>query len=217
MTGEPDLAAKDHVIAQAGAAGNPGLGNDQAMFAQRNVVPNLNQVIDFRPAADDGRAERPAIDGDVRPDLDVVADDHIADLRHLAVGACVEHVPETVGAYDRAGVNADVLADFGVGIENDVGEQNDVFGEVARGADIISALQNATRAEPGFFADDAILADMDGGIDLGRLADHGTGVGAGGEDRFRKELGQDLGEGDAGIGDFDQHFAFGSEGAIDED
>ena len=66
----------------------------------------------FVPCADDGGAERAAVNGGVGADLDIVVDDHIADLKHFAMPALVEHVAVTVRADDRAGVDGDAMADL---------------------------------------------------------------------------------------------------------
>ena len=80
------------------------------MFADLHVVPDLDQVINFRPFADDCRLECPAINRHVRADFDVVADDDVADLRHLTMRAAIEHVAEAVRANYRSGVNPHALA-----------------------------------------------------------------------------------------------------------
>ena len=53
-----------------------------------------------------------AINGGIRADLDVVVNDHVADLEHFAVPALVEDVAVAVRADDRAGVDGDAVADL---------------------------------------------------------------------------------------------------------
>src|SRR5207237_10785352 len=112
MAADADLAREHDVIAQLRAARDADLRDNQAMFADLDVVRDLHEVVNLRAPADFGCAERAAIHGHVRADLNVVADDDVADLRHLAVKAPVQHIAVTVRADDRAGVDADALADF---------------------------------------------------------------------------------------------------------
>src|SRR5881409_3765122 len=110
MTSETDLAGEGDEITQLGAAGDAGLGDDQTMLTQGNVVGDLDEVVDLCAPTDRGRPERAPIDGSVRADLDVVMNDDVPDLRDLAMGAGIEHVTESVRADDGAGMNADTLA-----------------------------------------------------------------------------------------------------------
>src|SRR5208337_4018037 len=104
MATDADLPGKDYIIAQLGAAGNADLRDDNAMLADFHVVGDLDKIINLRALADDGRAERAAVNRHVRADFHVVAKDDVADLRHLAVDAAVEHITESIRADDRAGM-----------------------------------------------------------------------------------------------------------------
>ena len=76
------------------------------MLADGDIVRDLDEVIDLRAFADNGRPERAAVNRDIRAQFHVIADDHIADLWHLAMDAVIEHVAEAIRANDRAGVDA---------------------------------------------------------------------------------------------------------------
>src|SRR6266550_3276664 len=58
-----------------GEAGLARLAGDEAAGADAAVVPDLHEVIDLRPRADNGVVHAAAVDGGIRADLDVVADD----------------------------------------------------------------------------------------------------------------------------------------------
>ena len=102
VASDADLPSEDNVVAQLRAARNARLGNDEAVFPDNDVVPDLHQVVYFGSLADDSRPERAAINGHVRADFDVVAKDDLADLRHLAVNAPIENVAEAIRADDAA-------------------------------------------------------------------------------------------------------------------
>src|SRR5206468_9284182 len=101
---------------------------------------DLDQVIDLGAFADDGRAERAAINRHVGPNLHVVANDNVANLRHFAMDTAVEHVTETIRADDRAGVDADAMADLSAGIESHVRKEVHLLAEQAVGAEVIGSL-----------------------------------------------------------------------------
>ena len=151
-------------------------------------------------------AERAAVNGDVRADFDVVADDDAADLRHLAMHALVLHVTEAVRADDRAGMDAHAAADLRLRIKGDVRKNVRVLAELRIGADVIAALQNGARADADLFADHAIRPDVRGGINLRGGRNDGRGMNARGINRVRKKQRQHPGESDARVGHADQNF-----------
>ncbi len=147
MARHAHLAGQDAVVAELGAAGDADLPGEQAMVAERHVVGDLDEVVDLGAPADGRRAERPAVHGHVRAQLDIVANHDVADLRDLAVDALVEHVAEAVRADDGAGVDADPVPDLRAGVERHVREQGHVVAEPAVGADPVVALQDGARAD----------------------------------------------------------------------
>src|SRR5262245_53655522 len=99
------------------------------MFTDDDVVRNLDEVIDFRAASDDGRTERAAIDGDIRADFDVVINDYISNLRHFLMRALIEDIAEAVRANDTAGMNEHAVSDLRSGVNDDIGEEANLFAE----------------------------------------------------------------------------------------
>ena len=72
----------------------------QTMLADFHVVRDVDEVVNFRALADDGRAERAAINRHARADFHVFADDDISNLRNFAMDAAVLNVAITVRADD---------------------------------------------------------------------------------------------------------------------
>ncbi len=108
------LPAHDDEILQHGTSGDAGLRHDHAAAAEADVVPYLYQIIN--PAARPDHRIRPgaAVDGGIGADLDVVADDHPAELRHLHVAGRVGREAEPVLAQPRAGEDPHPRADHGI-------------------------------------------------------------------------------------------------------
>src|SRR5258706_2103927 len=175
------------------------------MFADFDVVRDLHEVVNLRALADDGRAERAAVNRHIRADLHVVADDEVADLWNFAVDAAVGNITNPVRADHRPGVDANALADFRARINGDVREKIHVITEPGIIADKIAALQNRARADAHAFADDAMRPDMGAGVNLRGGCDDGRRMDAGSGFLFRKKQQEHLGKGDPGVGHADQY------------
>ena len=176
---------------------------NQGAFADFDVVRDLHEVVDLGAFANDRWAQRTAVNRHVRADFHVVADDDVADLRHLAVNAAVLHITETVRANHRAGMNAHAPADFRVRINGDVRKQVHVVAELRIVADTIAGLQDRPRADTHAFADDTMRSDVRGGVHFGARRNDGRWMNSGGVSSFGKKQRHGLGERDAGVGHAD--------------
>src|SRR3546814_14530065 len=79
-----------------------------------HVVPDLYQIINLRPRADDGIGPGPAVDGGVGADLDAVAYDDAAELRHVDEALGVHREAEAAGAEAGAGMDLARAADLAI-------------------------------------------------------------------------------------------------------
>src|SRR5262249_51624360 len=127
MVPEAHLTADDRAVLDGGGARDPGLRGDHHVPADPDVVGDLHEVVDLRAGADSGRAQRTAVDGRVRPDLDVILDDGRSSLRELQVTGSVEYVPEPVAPDHDAGVKDHPGADPHAGIEYHAGVEATVL------------------------------------------------------------------------------------------
>lgn len=119
------LPGDDHAIANRATAGNPNLGDDQAIFANRVVVADHHEVVDFSALFHESGPEVGTVDGGAGADFHVVLQDDRADgvdfqdsriLRgHLAAAAA--------GRFDATRLGRDVTeavrTNTGVGVQND--------------------------------------------------------------------------------------------------
>jgi hypothetical protein len=97
------LAGQHDIVAQRSAAGDAHLGTNETVFADDYVVGDLHEIIDLGALADLGAAETRAVERAVGPDLDVVSDYNVADLRDFFVAPLDEFVTKTIGTNDRPG------------------------------------------------------------------------------------------------------------------
>src|ERR1700733_12729981 len=110
-------------MTDSGAARHSHLRHHQTMFSHADVVRDLHEVVDFGSFADGCRSQRASVYGDVGPDFHVVLQDDVPDLWHFAMDSGVKHIAKTVGANNRASVNAHALAHVGLIVNDDVGEK----------------------------------------------------------------------------------------------
>ena len=69
---DADLAAEHHAILNSNATGEAGLRGNDDIFADLAIVADVDQVIDFRAAANARFVQRAAIDGRIGSDLDII-------------------------------------------------------------------------------------------------------------------------------------------------
>src|SRR5579875_413823 len=184
MTDETALTADHHEVAQPGAAGNSCLRDEHALAPDPDVVPDLHEIINHRARADDGVGAGAAVDGGVGADLDVVADDHPAELRHLDEGFLIGREAEAVLAEPRAGIDAhtvayQAVADAGVGADAHVVAEHHARADHRVGADQAAPAELGVVADHRVGFDAAAFAEVDGRIDHRR----------GGDARKRRRIG----------------------------
>src|SRR5439155_1412563 len=83
---DSDLSAQDHASPDLARARDPGLCRDDGILTDLHVVGHHDEIVDLHAASHDGRSQRAAVDRRVGADLDVVLDDHAADLGNLPMG-----------------------------------------------------------------------------------------------------------------------------------
>ena len=127
------------------------------MPPNHDVVPDLDEIINFRALADDRVLKGAPIDGRIGADLDVVLDDDPADLRHLEVPAGAHGEAEAVLADAHARMDDDPVADEGMG-------------DGRQGADVAVAADGDAVADHGAGGDARAAPDAGLGGDDGARA-----------------------------------------------
>src|SRR5207302_2058944 len=186
----PDTAAFD-----VRAARDPRLAGDETAGADAAVVPDLHEVVDLRPRADDGVVHAAPVDGGIRADLDVVADDAASDLGHFArqLAALPRDVAEPIRPEPHAGVQDDPVSHHRPAVAHYVGQQLhvvtqlDAVAQHAPGADPHVPTQPHAATQHHVGADGHGLLPHDPRADHGGPVDPGLPCGLGIEHRDDRE------------------------------
>ena len=127
------------------------MSRNDRVFADLDVVRDLDEIIELDAAADDRRLEGSPVDAGICADLHVVFDDHLADLGKLDVAFTVPDESEAVRTNHCTGVDNDPVSDF----------------------DIL--IYNAARIQGAAVADLAAFSDIATGLDRRLIANHSAG------------------------------------------
>ena len=215
MSGNAGLPGHGDAIARLGAAGYAHLGDDQALLAKADVVPDLHQVVQFAVFADAGGAQGGAVDAGVGAYIHTVGQGDRADLRDFLHHAAHADKTEAVRADDRAGVDDAAFADdhagqnHGVGVTHAARPKHAVLGQVNAGVEHAARPKAGARAHVGVGMDGAALAYFRRGVDHGQIADARERLGladkkGGGPGEIQVRIGADQGRARQ-VGEFFRH------------
>ena len=164
MVGKTGLTTANDIVAKGAAAGNSGLGNDDAAATKLVVMSNLNQIINSATVADDRIIQSTAIHARIGADFNVIADNHPSQLWDPLMAPLNHHKAKTVQTDAGAAVYITVITHKAVGNLRTAADAAIVADHAAGGNDGIG-LNNAIVSDFGIvinyniFADEAIVAD----------------------------------------------------------
>src|SRR5271169_462746 len=110
MPGDRNRAANHAALADARAARDAGAAGNHGVRPDAHVMTDLNLIVELDPGLDDRVFDGTAIDGGVGADLDVIADEHAAELGHFEPSCAIARKAKAIGANDRARMDDDTLA-----------------------------------------------------------------------------------------------------------
>src|SRR5262249_45656435 len=87
MVRHANLPSQHRVVPNRHAAGNPHLGNQNAVPPDNGVVADLDQIVDLGSLTDYGVVHRSAVNAGVGANLDIVLNDDASNLRDFLVTA----------------------------------------------------------------------------------------------------------------------------------
>src|ERR1051325_9704633 len=136
MVGDARLRCHDDVIAEAGAAGKTDLPHDEAMASDDDVVRDMDQVVYLGSLPNERRAKGASINSGIGADLDIIADNDVAQLKHFAVASFVKDVAEAVRSDDRACVNDHATPYLRLSVKDNIRKEAGVLSYIAIGAKV---------------------------------------------------------------------------------
>src|ERR1700761_4332105 len=149
------LPTNDGAVTDSAATRNAGLCGDHHIAPDRDIVADVDEIIELGAAANARLFERTAIDGGIRADFDIVFDDQSALLGKLRVLArrIVSHIPETIRAQHRARMHEDAVTQLRARIDDHARIQ------MAASAEAHSRTYDGTSTDPAAGADDGLVVD----------------------------------------------------------
>jgi hypothetical protein len=96
MATESDFAGEGDIIANPCAAGDPHLGTENAMFANSDIVANLDEIIYFSTTLDPCTPEAGTVDSGIGANFDIIIDLDRASLRDLLLAALTKFIAEAI-------------------------------------------------------------------------------------------------------------------------
>jgi hypothetical protein len=147
MSGYADLPGHDNVVADPCAPGNAYLGDDDALLADRDVVADLDQIVDLGPTSQPALAERRPVDGRVGPHFDILLDHNPADLWKLLISTGGRCESKPITADDSPRMDDGPVPDLGAGHEDAVGIEKHILPHLALLADIDTAEHSGPSAD----------------------------------------------------------------------
>ncbi len=143
------------VPADARATGDAHATCDRGVITDNDVMCDMHEIINLHPITDNGIVECSAINRGVRADLDVIANDHGADLFHLDPCSAIQRKAETIGTDDRARLNDNTpsdpraIHDHAIGIEISVATNLDASTNEGTGTDMNPRPNPTCRTDSG--------------------------------------------------------------------
>jgi hypothetical protein len=111
MADRSRLPAHYNEITELSRTGNARLSNDYAMSADHNVVPDLNQIINFGTFSDNRILERASVNGGISAYFNVVLNHHSTNLGNFEMPLLVHGKTKTILSQARARMNDDPITD----------------------------------------------------------------------------------------------------------
>ncbi len=129
----PNLSGQGNPIPQACTPRDRHRAHDEAVLSNLDVVRDMNEVVDLGAFADHGVAQRPSVDADVCPDLDIVCDPATPSMRNRVVPFRARNVAEPAFPNDAACLDDDSGPNPGPGAADDPGPQPGVVPDLDTG------------------------------------------------------------------------------------
>jgi hypothetical protein len=166
------LTGNHAVVAYLATAGTTRLGCHDGVAAERDIVGDLAEIVNFGTAVDDGGAHGGTIDAGVGTDFDIVLDNNITYLVDFAVGAiALGGKSKAIGTDDDTCMEDAVVADVAftinlyAGVEDYVVTHDTVVTDIDLGVDLDIVANDSVATDYGEGTDIAVLTQAGGAVD----------------------------------------------------
>ena len=207
VTRHPHLTRDRHVITDLRAASDSHLRHQNTVLPDSHIVGDLNQVIDLGTTADHRGPESRPIDRHIRTDFNVIMDDHLPHLRHLAVLTLVEHIAEAIRTNHRARMNTHTPPQRTAWVERHIRIKPAPITHDTVLRDEIATNEDRLSPDPDPFTDDALRPYMRRRIHLCRSCHHRRHMDPCRQNRLGEKQRQHLSKGYPRILDLQNSFA----------
>lgn len=163
MVDDTYLPGQSHVSADAGAAGDARLRRNHGIFADRDIVSDLHQVVDFRAASDNRLTQGRPVDGRVRPNLDVVFNFNNPDLGNFNPEVAFSSITKSVATHHDTGMKDHPVTDPAALPDDNIGMKHAIFSNLA------ACGQNDSRVQRSSIANFCPVANKNVGKDSNSL------------------------------------------------
>jgi hypothetical protein len=176
MAQHDGTAAHGAMGAYGSAARNAGAAGHGGVFAHPHVVADLDQVVELDAVFEHSILQRAAVYAGIGPDLDVVTDQHTAQLLDLDPLPVMQGKAKTVGAYHRARMHDAARAYAATVRHSDARRQAAIRPDLRMPPDNTVFRNACARAYDGALAYAGKGAHRDAGRQCGRGVDKGAGM-----------------------------------------
>src|SRR5258705_1394266 len=171
-----NLSTNHRVVFNHHTAADARLSSDHHALTNVAVVTYVNHVVQFGAAADASATESRAIHARVGSELDVVFNDHGADLRKLVVAHVISHIAKTIGPNTNANVENHAVAERDSVIQNYVGMENALISHCDIRTNYHTCFDSSVGADTRVFSNINLRTNKGCQGDVGGFCKYGGGL-----------------------------------------
>ena len=156
VTHHSGLPGEDHTVSQPTGTGNAGLGNNDTILSDADIMGDLDKIVDFRPSSDHRFPKSCPVYSAIRADFHVVSDRYSTDLRDLMTMALiVRRITKTVRTDNGIGLNDHPVPDVAILSDNHTRMKETALSDHHPGTDINPGANNCSCTYPATFPNDS--------------------------------------------------------------
>ncbi len=192
---DADLAGQDDIASDLRRTRYAHLGHNDGVFADDDIMSNLDKVVNLHPSSDDRLAQGCPINRRIGTDFNIVFDFNASHLGDLDVLLSFLHISKSITPHHHATMKDDPFSNHRSRIDGDIW----IDDRLLTNGGILTDKDARVKDHP--ISNPATVSEIDKGIDgdvfsqLGSGADPGLGINAFGLVGFVEKEADDLGKG----------------------